>query len=91
MKGFQLPRQIKKLRAKTAVTGAHLATFASRATGRGAGGMIGGLVARAIDPSIMTQLAGDRPAVIVTGTNGKIHHHAHACGGDAQQVFHRYQ
>lgn len=68
---FQLPRQIKKLRAKTAVTAAHLATFASRATGRGAGGMIGGLVARAIDPSIMTQLAGDRPAVIVTGTNGK--------------------
>ena len=68
---FQLPRQIKKLRAKTAVAAAHLATFASRATGRGAGGMIGGLVARAIDPSIMHQLAGDRPAVIVTGTNGK--------------------
>ena len=68
---FQLPRQIKKLRAKTAVAAAHLATFASRATGRGAGGMIGGLVARAIDPSIMHQLAADRPAVIVTGTNGK--------------------
>lgn len=68
---FQLPRQIKKLRAKTAVAAAHLATFASRATGRGAGGMIGGLVARAIDPRIMEQLAGDRPAVIVTGTNGK--------------------
>ena len=68
---FQLPRQIKKLRAKTAVAAAHLATFASRATGRGAGGMIGGLVARAIDPGIMEQLAGDRPAVIVTGTNGK--------------------
>lgn len=49
---FQLPRQIKKLRAKTAVAAAHLATFASRATGRGAGGMIGGLVARAIDPGL---------------------------------------
>ena len=68
---FQLPRQVKKLRANAAVTAARLATFASRATGRGAGGMIGGLVARAIDPGIMEQLAGDRPAVIVTGTNGK--------------------
>ncbi|MFH0412866.1 MurT ligase domain-containing protein [Corynebacterium sp. L4756] len=68
---FQLPRQFKKLRAHTAVTAARLATYASRATGRGAGGMIGGLIARAIDPSIMTQLAGERPAVIVTGTNGK--------------------
>lgn len=68
---FQLPRQVKKLRANAAVTAARLATFASRATGRGAGGMIGGLVARAIDPNIMAQLAGERPAVLVTGTNGK--------------------
>ena len=68
---FQLPRQVNKLRANAAVTAARLATFASRATGRGAGGMIGGLVARAIDPNIMAQLAGERPAVLVTGTNGK--------------------
>ncbi|MGO1457435.1 MurT ligase domain-containing protein [Corynebacterium casei] len=68
---FQLPRQVNKLRANAAVTAARLATFASRATDRGAGGMIGGLVARAIDPNIMAQLAGERPAVLVTGTNGK--------------------
>ncbi|AGF71318.1 putative secreted protein [Corynebacterium halotolerans YIM 70093 = DSM 44683] len=33
--------------------------------------MIGGLVANAIDPTIMEQLSGERPAVLVTGTNGK--------------------
>ncbi|GAB3077586.1 UDP-N-acetylmuramoyl-L-alanyl-D-glutamate synthetase [Corynebacterium aquatimens] len=48
-----------------------MATFASRATGRGAGGMIGGLVANAIDPTILAQLGRGRPTVLVTGTNGK--------------------
>ena len=33
--------------------------------------MIGGLVANAIDPSIMSSLGTGRPAVLVTGTNGK--------------------
>lgn len=33
--------------------------------------MIGGLVAGAIDPGIMASLANGRPAVLVTGTNGK--------------------
>ncbi|MCP1388179.1 MurT ligase domain-containing protein [Corynebacterium sp. TA-R-1] len=59
------------LRSKVAVAAARLATTASRATGRGAGGMIGGLVAGAIDPSIMEHVAAGRPAVLVTGTNGK--------------------
>ena len=54
-----------------ATTAANLATAASRATGRGAGGMIGGLVANAIDPNIMSSLSGGRPTVLVTGTNGK--------------------
>ncbi len=54
-----------------ATTAANLATAASRATGRGAGGMIGGLVANAIDPNIMSSLSGDRPTVLITGTNGK--------------------
>ncbi|MDO4910756.1 MAG: MurT ligase domain-containing protein [Corynebacterium sp.] len=40
-------------------------------TGRGAGGMIGGLVAGAIDPRLMANLNAGRPAVLVTGTNGK--------------------
>lgn len=33
--------------------------------------MIGGLVANAIDPSIMNDLGGGRPVALVTGTNGK--------------------
>ena len=33
--------------------------------------MIGGLVANAIDPTIMEQLAARRPAILITGTNGK--------------------
>lgn len=62
---------MKRLRSTTAVTAAKLATKASRATGRGAGGMIGGLIAGAIDPGILERLGGGRPAVLVTGTNGK--------------------
>lgn len=62
---------ISRIRSAVATTAANLATTASRATGRGAGGMIGGLVAGAIDPNIMANLGGDRPAVLVTGTNGK--------------------
>ena len=33
--------------------------------------MIGGLLADKIDPNVMHNLADDRPAVLVTGTNGK--------------------
>ena len=40
-------------------------------TGRGAGGMIGGLIAGAIDPNIMANLGGGRPVALITGTNGK--------------------
>ncbi|WP_394280965.1 MurT ligase domain-containing protein [Corynebacterium sp.] len=63
--------RLKSLRTRVATTAAKAATTASRATGRGAGGMIGGLIAGAIDPNIMSSLADDRPAVLVTGTNGK--------------------
>ncbi|MDY3128102.1 MAG: Mur ligase family protein [Corynebacterium sp.] len=66
-----LPQPIAKLRARAATAAARVATYASQATGRGAGGMIGGLVARAIDPGIMDSLGQQRPAVLVTGTNGK--------------------
>ena len=62
---------ISRFRTAVAATAANLATAASRATGRGAGGMIGGLVAAAIDPNIMASLGGGRPTVLVTGTNGK--------------------
>jgi UDP-N-acetylmuramyl tripeptide synthase len=40
-------------------------------TGRGAGAMIGGLVAMSLDRSILRQLGAGRRTVIVTGTNGK--------------------
>ncbi len=40
-------------------------------TGRGAGAMIGGLVAMTIDRSILQQLGQGRRTVVVTGTNGK--------------------
>lgn len=65
------PSALRRLRSRAAVAAAKLATTASRLTGRGAGGMIGGLVAGAIDPSIMGRLGGDRPTALVTGTNGK--------------------
>ena len=63
--------RLARIRSSLAVTAARAATAASRATGRGAGGMIGGLVAGAIDPDIMDSLGRGRPAVLVTGTNGK--------------------
>ena len=47
------------------------ARWASRVTGRGAGAMIGGLVAMKLDPSILGQLGSGRRSVVVTGTNGK--------------------
>lgn len=68
---FHLPGAFKKVRTNAATSAARLATAASRATGRGSGGMIGGLIAGAIDPTIMSQLGRGRPAVLVTGTNGK--------------------
>ncbi len=47
------------------------ARWASRVTGRGAGAMIGGLVAMTLDRSVLRQLGTGRRTVIVTGTNGK--------------------
>ncbi|MDK6302399.1 MurT ligase domain-containing protein [Corynebacterium sp. UMB9976] len=59
------------LRSRIACQAADLATWASQKTGRGAGGMIGGLIANAIDPNLLAQLSQGRPTVLVTGTNGK--------------------
>jgi lipid II isoglutaminyl synthase (glutamine-hydrolysing) len=47
------------------------ARWASQVTGRGAGAMIGGLVAMTLDRSVLHQLGTGRRTVIVTGTNGK--------------------
>ncbi|WP_080793049.1 Mur ligase family protein [Corynebacterium pacaense] len=66
-----LPPGIRSLRTRAAVAAAALATAASRLTGRGSGGMIGGLVATTLDPGIMKSLIHGRPTMLVTGTNGK--------------------
>src|SRR6202007_830759 len=58
-------------RARVALAAGSGARGASRVTGRGAGAMIGGLVAMTLDRSILRQLGAGRRTVVVTGTNGK--------------------
>ncbi|MGX9675092.1 MurT ligase domain-containing protein [Mycobacterium sp. HM-7] len=58
-------------RGRVALGAGAAARWASRVTGRGAGAMIGGLVAMKLDPSILGQLGSGRRSVVVTGTNGK--------------------
>ncbi|OBC15086.1 UDP-N-acetylmuramyl peptide synthase [Mycobacterium sp. 852013-50091_SCH5140682] len=59
------------LRGRAALAAGASARWASRVTGRGAGAMIGGLVAMTLDASILRQLGQGRRTVVVTGTNGK--------------------
>lgn len=59
------------LRGRAALAAGSTARWASRVTGRGAGAMIGGLVAMTLDRSILRQLGQGRRSVVVTGTNGK--------------------
>jgi UDP-N-acetylmuramyl tripeptide synthase len=59
------------LRGRIALAAGAAARWASRVTGRGAGAMIGGLVAISLDKSILAQLGTGRRSVVVTGTNGK--------------------
>ncbi|OBI08641.1 UDP-N-acetylmuramyl peptide synthase [Mycolicibacter heraklionensis] len=58
-------------RGRLALAAGASARWASRVTGRGAGAMIGGLVAMTLDSSILRQLGAGRRTAIVTGTNGK--------------------
>jgi lipid II isoglutaminyl synthase (glutamine-hydrolysing) len=58
-------------RGRVALAAGSAAHRVSRLTGRGAGAMIGGLVAMKLDRSILGQLGQDRRSVVVTGTNGK--------------------
>ena len=59
------------VRGELAVLGARAAAWASRVSGKGSGGMIGGRVASKIDSGILPKLARGKTSVIVTGTNGK--------------------
>jgi lipid II isoglutaminyl synthase (glutamine-hydrolysing) len=58
-------------RGRVALAAGAAARWSSRVTGRGAGAMIGGLVAMTLDKSILGQLGQGRHTAIVTGTNGK--------------------
>ena len=59
------------IRGRAALAAGSAARWASRVTGRGAGAMIGGLVAMTLDQSILGQLGAGRRTIVVTGTNGK--------------------
>ena len=59
------------MRGRAALALGSSARWASRVTGRGAGAMIGGLVAMTLDHSILGQLGAGRRSAIITGTNGK--------------------
>jgi len=59
------------LRGRSALALGSAARWASRVTGRGAGAMIGGLVAMTLDRSLLSQLGTGRQIAVVTGTNGK--------------------
>lgn len=67
----ELERTLSTARTAVATTAAKAARWASQATGRGSGGMIGGLVALAIAPNLMQDLGSGRATSLVTGTNGK--------------------
>src|SRR6185436_98475 len=67
---FRLPVMVTP-RGRAALAAGAAARWSSRVTGRGAGAMIGGLVAMTLDKSILRQLGESRHTAIVTGTNGK--------------------
>ncbi|MGI9157425.1 MAG: MurT ligase domain-containing protein [Marmoricola sp.] len=66
----QVPRR-GSARVQAAVRAGRLAACASRRTGLGAGGVIGGHVLLALAPQAARELAGGRDTVLVSGTNGK--------------------
>lgn len=59
------------LRARGALAAGALTAAMSRASGMGAGSIIGGRVSLAVDPQLLTRLTVGRQVVVVTGTNGK--------------------
>jgi UDP-N-acetylmuramyl tripeptide synthase len=59
------------LRGRSALALGSAARWASRVSGRGAGAMIGGLVAMTMDRTVLQQLGTGRRTAVVTGTNGK--------------------
>lgn len=70
-RGERSDRGSVTVRGRIALAAGAVARWSSRVTGRGAGAMIGGLVAMTLDKSILRQLGEGRRTAIVTGTNGK--------------------
>jgi len=66
-----MPSRKVTARGRAALAVGAVARWASRVTGRGAGAMIGGLVAMSLDRSLLGQLGAGRRTVVVSGTNGK--------------------
>jgi lipid II isoglutaminyl synthase (glutamine-hydrolysing) len=67
------PNRASRLRKSAAVLAGKATGTLSRVTRRGGGTTLPGDVARAIDPNVLTKLAGDltNGSIIITGTNGK--------------------
>lgn len=70
-----VPSPARPLTARrfAALVAGKAAAIASRATGRGGGTSLPGMVARRIDPEILEALVGERdiPVLVITGSNGK--------------------
>lgn len=58
-------------RTRAALVVERIASTASRRLGRGSGEMIGGKLALSVAPNALAEVAADRPAACVSGTNGK--------------------
>ena len=58
-------------RARAALVAGLGARAASKAMGRGAGGMFGGRVALRVNPEMIEELSAGKRCVLITGTNGK--------------------
>ena len=58
-------------RARAALLAGLGARAASKAMGRGAGGMFGGRVALRVNPEMIEDLSAGKRCVLITGTNGK--------------------
>lgn len=59
------------VRGIAALVVARIAGWASRVSGRGSGGVIGGNIAHRIDPHLLDKLGSGLRPILVTGTNGK--------------------
>ena len=66
-----MPDVRRGVRTRVAVVASGWASGLSLRLGRGAGGIIGGRVALAVDPQVLRHLACGRRIVLVSGTNGK--------------------